>query len=155
LGMLADDIFLYFGFGCRNVSKIYLPIGYDVSRLFPVFEKNYSWLHKHNKYMSNYDYNRTLMVLNKTAHLSNEFVMLVENSALSSPIATLNYETWHDKSVLATQLRQQADQIQCIVTQNPAEWEFPTIPFGKSQRPSLSDYADGADTMKFLESLSN
>jgi hypothetical protein len=153
LEKLADDIFLYFGFGCRNVSKLYIPTGYDITQIFPHFERNYKWLHEHNKYMNNYDYNRTLLMLNKTSHLSNEFIMLVENPSIASSIATLNYETWHDEQALATHLKHNADKIQCIATKDPARWNFPSVPFGQTQQPTLSDYADGVDTMKFLLSL--
>jgi hypothetical protein len=153
LEKLADDIFLYFGFGCRNVSKLYVPVGYDLTQLFPAFEKNYKWLHSHNKYMNNYDYNRTLLMLNKTLHLANEFVMLVENTSIPSSIATLNYETWHDEEVLATHLKHNADKLQCIVAREPAQWTFAPQPFGSTQQPELNEYADGVDTMEFLFSL--
>lgn len=86
---LAHDVFLYFGFGCRNVSKIYVPVGFDITRLFPLFE-SYSWLHHHTRYMNNYDYQRTLLLMNKTPHLANEFVMILENESISSPIAIRN-----------------------------------------------------------------
>jgi hypothetical protein len=155
LTKLADDIFLYFGFGCRNVSKLYLPLGYDATQLFPAFESKYKWLHNHNKYMNNYDYNRTLLMLNKTPHLTNEFVMLVENPSIPSAIATLHYETWHDQAVLSTHLKHQAENIQCIATREPSQWSFASVPLGETQHPALSDYADGIDTMKFLLSLSS
>ncbi len=151
---LADDIFLYFGFGCRNVSKLYLPLGYDIAKLFPAFEKNYKWLHEHNKYMSNYDYNRTLLMLNKTPHLANEFVMITENKSISSSIGCLNYEYWHDERVLKTQLHIQADKIQCVVAAEPHRWVgSPVVCFGEAQHPQLNDYADGKDTIAFLLSL--
>jgi hypothetical protein len=153
LEKLADDIFLYFGFGCRNVSKLYVPVGYDLTQLFPCFEKNYKWLHSHNKYMNNYDYNRTLLMLNKTPHLANEFVMLVESTSIPSSIATLNYETWHDEQVLATQLKHNADKLQCIVAAEPSPWAFATQSLGSTQQPELEEYADGVDTMKFLLGL--
>lgn len=151
---LADDIFLYFGFGCRNVSKLYLPLGYDITRLFPAFERNYKWLHEHNKYMSNYDYNRTLLMLNKTPHLANEFVMITENKSISSSIGCLNYEYWHDDYVLKTQLQIHADKIQCVVAAEPDRWAgSPVVSFGEAQHPQLNNYADGKDTIAFLLSL--
>lgn len=154
LQKLADDVFLYFGFGCRNVSKIYVPVDFDLKRLFPAFEVKYKWLHSHNKYMSNYDYQRTILMLNKTKHLANEFLMLQENTSIASPIATLYFERWHDENVLLSHLKQQSEKIQCIVSAEPAKWNFTSsVNFGEAQQPSLTDYADGVDTLAFLQSL--
>ena len=153
LEKLADDIFLYFGFGCRNVSKLYVPVGYDVRVLFPHLKK-YAWLHQHGKYMNNYDYNRTILLLNKTEHLANEFIMLQESPSIPSPISVLYYEYWHDENVLKTKLKESADKIQCIVSGQPERWKFPSsVRFGRSQRPELWDYADGVDTLEFLTRL--
>jgi hypothetical protein len=153
LELLADDIFLYFGFGCRNVSKIFVPVGYDFVALFPYFEK-YKWLHQHGKYMNNYDYNRTLLLLNKTPHLANEFIALVENESIPSPISTLHYQFWHDENVLNAVLKKNAEKIQCVVSGEPGRWKFTSsVAFGQSQHPELWDYADGVDTMEFLLSL--
>lgn len=166
LKQLADDVFLYFGLGCRNVSKLYVPVGYDITQLFPQFEK-YKWLHSHTKFMNNYDYQRTILLLNKTPHFANEFVMLVENENLASPIGTLYYEHWHDERILLTKLHALFDKIQCVVasqgyvatlnsqpaTQSPSSLvprPLPLVPFGRSQHPALTDYADGIDTMQFL-----
>lgn len=154
LEQLAHDVFLYFGFGCRNVSKLYVPVGYDITKLFPRFEVRYKWLHNHNKFMNNYDYQRTILLLNKTPHLANEFVMLLENPAIGSPIATLHYSFWHDEELLKSQLKQNADKIQCTVATEPAKWDLPSaVAFGQSQHPELWDYADGIDTMAFLLAL--
>ena len=150
LELLADDIFLYFGFGCRNVSKLYVPAGYDLTILFPRFGK-YKWLHQHGKYMNNYDYNRTLLLLNKTPHLANEFIALVENESIPSPISNLHYQFWQDEKLLNEHLAANADKIQCIVSGDNSRWAL--VPFGQSQSPQLWDYADGVDTMKFLLSL--
>ncbi|MBL7779524.1 MAG: acyl-CoA reductase [Chitinophagales bacterium] len=166
LKQLADDVFLYFGLGCRNVSKLYVPVGYDITQLFPHFE-TYKWLHSHTKFMNNYDYQRTILLLNKTPHFANEFVMLVENENIASPIGTLYYEHWHDERVLQTKLGALADKIQCVVaaqgylaTHNSllttasssslAPLPSPFVSFGHAQQPSLIDYADGIDTMQFL-----
>ena len=153
LELLADDIFLYFGFGCRNVSKIYVPVGYDITKLFPHFEK-YKWLHQHGKYMNNYDYNRTLLLLNKTPHLANEYIALVENESIPSPISTLHYQFWHDENVLNTFLKKNAERIQCVVSGEPERWKLASsVKFGQSQHPELWDYADGVDTLAFLLGL--
>ncbi len=152
LDQLADDVFLYFGFGCRNVSKLYIPVGYDTTRLFHHFEKKYKWLHGHTKYMHNYDYNRAILLLNKTPHYANEFVMLVENASIPSPISSLYYEFWHDKNVLNTHLQQNAEKIQCVVSKTTLTG-ITSVKFGESQQPKLGDYADGKDTLKFLLKL--
>jgi hypothetical protein len=153
LDALNEDIFLYFGFGCRNVSKIYVPAGYDFVGLFPHFER-YAWLHNENKYLNNYDYNRTLLLLNKTPHFSNDFVMLTENQSIASPISMVYYEYWHDEKVLNTQLKLNADKIQCIVSSNPGKWTAASsVQFGQSQHPALWDYADSVDTIRFLLNL--
>lgn len=153
LEKLADDVFLYFGFGCRNVSKLYVPVGYNFEVLFPAFEK-YAWLHQHTKYMNNYDYNRTILLLNKTPHFADDKVMLVEDARIASPIATLHYEYWHDEHILKSKLKQSAAKIQCVVSGNPGKWGGTSeAAFGKAQYPVLNDYADGVDTMKFLLEL--
>ena len=151
---LANDIFMYFGFGCRNVSKLYVPVDYDLTRLFPAFEKRFSWMHSHNKYMSNYDYNRTILMLNKIPHLANEFVMINESASISSPIGCLHYETWHDKNILVSNIKKDLDKIQCVVVANPREWPaLSSVTIGEAQNPELWDYADGTDTLQFLFSL--
>ncbi len=153
LDLMADDIFLYFGFGCRNVSKLFVPVGYDVTALFLHFEK-YKWLHQHGKYMNNYDYNRTLLLLNKTPHLSNDYIMLQESDTIPSPISTLYYQFWHDERVLNTLLKQNAEKIQCVVSAQPDRWDITSsVTFGQSQHPELWDYADGVDTLQFLQTL--
>lgn len=155
LEKLSDDIFLYFGLGCRNVSKIFIPKGYDVTSLFPHFEKKYKWLHSHSKYMNNYDYHRTILLLNKTPHYANEFVMLAENYSIASSIATLHYEYWHDMNLLTTSLKSHSSEIQCVVANE--ELNLPPsiqqVKFGQAQRPQLRDYADGMDIIKFLLGL--
>lgn len=153
LEKLGDDIFMYFGFGCRNVSKLYVPQGYDITQLFPRFSK-YAWLHQFSKYMNNYDYNRTLLMLNKVPHLANEFLSITENAAIASPISVLNYEFYKDETSLAEHLKENADKIQCIVSGEPERWiTSSSVAFGQSQHPELWDYADGADTVKFLLTL--
>lgn len=153
LRALADDVCMYFGLGCRNVSKIYVPRGYDVANLLPHFEP-YLWMHQHNRYMSNYDYQRTLLLLNKTPHTANDIVMLVENEAIASPLATLHY-TYYDNMESALQnCKTQADKIQCIAASvNAPFFDNSRVPLGQTQQPRLSDYADGVDTVQFLLGL--
>lgn len=144
LGKLADDVYLYFGLGCRNVTKIYVPQDYDFVPLLEVFKK-YNYLADHNKYKNNYDYNLALHILNKKFYMTNGSVLLIEEPALFSPISQLNYEFYTDKNLLAEQLLQNPD-MQCLVSKDH-------VPFGGAQSPSLTDYADGIDTMAFLRDL--
>jgi len=141
---LADDVYQYFGRGCRNVTKIYVPAEYDFIPLLTAFKK-YNYLADHHKYKNNYDYNLSIHLLNKKIYMSNESLLLVENPSFFSPISQLNYEfyTNMDKLVASLNGRQ---ELQCIVGKN-------FIPFGQTQTPSLYDYADGRDTLQFLTNL--
>jgi hypothetical protein len=144
LDKLADDVYLYFGLGCRNVTKLYVPEGYDFIPLLNAFRK-YNYLADHHKYKNNYDYNLAILLLNKKFYMSNESLLLSEDSSLFSPISQLNYEFYTDNDKLLGSL-QQNENLQCI-----AGKDF--TPFGTTQKPSLTDYADGVDTMKFLATL--
>lgn len=144
LALLADDVYLYFGLGCRNVTKLYVPAGYDFVPLLQAFGK-YNWLADHHKFKNNYDYNLAILILNKQLYMSNESLLLVENNSLFSPISQLHYETYTDRKVLVAGLQTHPD-IQCLVGHGFTD-------FGKSQQPGLADYADGVDTMAFLTAL--
>lgn len=143
LDALADDIFLYFGLGCRNVTKLYVPQDYD---FIPLLEacKKYNYLAEHHKYKNNYDYNLALLLLNKNFYMSTPALLLVENASLFSPVSQLHYEHYTDAAALTAALRHHPD-LQCIVGQGH-------IPFGQAQVPSLTDYADGVNTLSFLSS---
>jgi hypothetical protein len=153
LAGLASDIFDYFGLGCRSVSSLLLPVGYDLTTLFPHFSA-YAWLHNHSRYMNNYDYNRTIYLLNADPHLANEFVMVLENKALASVIGTLHYQYYTSLPQAEETIQQHAEEIQCVVAAEGILNNLPQkVNFGKAQQPTLSDYADGVDTMQFLLSL--
>jgi hypothetical protein len=139
---LSDDILSYFGLGCRNVSKIYFENGFNTDRLFERAEKH-KYLFEHTKYMNNYDYQRTLLLMNSVPHLSNNFLMIRECPDLFSPISTVHYE-WYEKIAhVELKLEEQKNEVQCIIGRD-------FIPFGGSQSPCLMDYADGIDVMSFL-----
>ena len=144
LEKLSDDVFLYFGLGCRNVTKLYVPDAYDFIPLLEAFRK-YSYLADHHKYKNNYDYNLAIQLLNKKYYMTNGCILLIEDPSLFSPISQLNYEYYADKISVEQALEKEND-IQCIVAPNH-------LPFGQSQKPSIDDYADGVDTMKFLGGL--
>lgn len=141
---LADDVHLYFGMGCRNVTKIFVPKEYDFIPLLSAFKK-YDYFKDHNKYKNNYDYYLALHILNGKFYMSNESIILLENPSIFSPISQLNYEFYTDKKVVAENLRSLND-LQCAVGHD-------YIPFGQAQIPSLPDYADGIDTINFLTNL--
>lgn len=150
LKLLADDLFMYFGLGCRNVTKLYLPKGFDVNRIFAgIF--HYSEIGFHNKYGNNYDYYRAIYMLNKEPFLENGFAILRENANLGSPVAVINYEFYDNLENLKQELNTVEDKIQCVVSLENVISN--SVGFGKSQKPALHDYADGVDTMKFLIEL--
>lgn len=144
LEKLADDVHLYFGKGCRNVTKIFVPKDYDFVPLLSAFNK-YNYFKDHHKYKNNYDYYLTLQILNRKFYMANESIILAEEASIFSPISQLNYEFYTDKMKVAGELRS-SDDLQCAVGHD-------YIPFGQAQLPSLTDYADGINTLKFLTEL--
>ena len=148
---LGSDIFTYFGLGCRNVSKIYVPHGYHFDTLLEALHEYRDLIH-HNKYKNNFDYNLTLLVLNNTPYLNNGCLLLREDPSLQARIACVHYGYYDDLYDLEKQLAERRDEIQCVVGNMPIR-DFTVVPFGKSQEPGLSDYADGVDVMQFLTSL--
>lgn len=147
---LADDIFLFFGLGCRNVSKLYLPEGYKFEALFDAF-RHYNCFSLHHKWMNNHDYYRSVFLLNKIPLIDNGFVILTWNQAIASPPAVLYYEYYTNKDDLLKWVYLKRDEIQIIVCKNGIPG-YSCLP-GKAQKPGLSDYADGVDTMQFLLGL--
>ena len=147
---LADDIFLYFGLGCRNISKIYIPYGYDFKKFFNSIEY-YKFVIDHNKYGNNYDYNKTIYLINKVTHMDNGFILLKEDQHLVSPISVLFYQYYKDIKDVKEEISLNSDKIQCVVTTIPGFYQ--SVPFGKTQFPGLNDYADNIDTMEFLTHL--
>ncbi len=150
LKLLADDLFMYFGLGCRNVTKLYLPKGYDLD---PIFKSifHYKEIGNHNKYGNNYDYYRAIYLMNSEPFLENGFAILRENPNLGSPVAVINYEYYSALSDVKKELKLRESEIQCVVSL-PQVIEN-SIAFGDTQKPSLSDYADGVDTLAFLVEL--
>ena len=144
LGSLADDICQFFGLGCRNVTKVYVPGGYDFETLLSACRK-YDYLADHHKYKNNYDYNLALHILNEKFYMTNDSLLLIEDPAIFSPISQVNYEYYSNREMLLSSLFSNQN-IQCIVGHG-------NVPFGQAQRPGLFDYADKVDTMEFLNSL--
>lgn len=147
---LGKDVFSYFGLGCRNISKIFVPEGYEFIKLLDSWA-GYKEIINHHKYANNYDYQKSILLVNKVPHLDNGFVLLTQHEQLVSPIAVLHFETYTTQADLKNKLKTQKDKIQCIVSANG--WYDQSIPFGKAQQPELWDYADRIDTLKFLADL--
>lgn len=145
---LGTDICSYFGLGCRNVSKVFIPTGYAPEKLFDAIEPYRVALNDHFKYMNNYSYQRSILLLNQTHHLDNGVFILTESQNYASPIAVLNYEFYEDLNAIKQKLVLDNELIQCIATE--AFTGDKTVNFGDTQQPGLGDYADGIDTMKFL-----
>jgi len=146
---LAKDVFTYFGLGCRNVTQLCVPEGYDFAPLLEVFSA-YGGLTEHHKYRNNYDYHLAIYLLNKVPCLTNGSLLLVENELPFSAVSVLHYRYYNDKPALIETLSERND-IQCIAGNDADDSRL--VPFGQTQRPSLTDYADGVDTMHFLSSL--
>ncbi|MFH2141602.1 MAG: acyl-CoA reductase [Bacteroidota bacterium] len=150
LSGLADDIFLYFGLGCRNVSKILVPKDTDIRKILPAFEK-FNGIINHNKYANNYSYNSTVYYMNNIKFLDTGFLLLKHDLNISSPIAVIYFDYYKNISNLVKYFISNNDQMQCIVSNIPEIQK--RIQFGCTQKPELSDYSDGVDTIDFLISL--
>jgi hypothetical protein len=150
LSCIADDIFSYFGKGCRNVSKLYVPRGFRIE----VLEKPFSFynnLLSHHKYANNYHYYKTVFILEKKTFIDMGYLLLAEADPLETPVSVVHFEFYVDLAALLNKLYWTRDQIQCIVT---ADRNIPGAVYpGTTQVPDLLDFADGVDTMEFLLGL--
>jgi hypothetical protein len=150
LKAFGDDYFQYFGLGCRNVSKVYVPKGYELPRLIDAL-LGYEKVLDHHKYRNNYDYNKSIYLVNKESHLDSGFFMMRESEELVSPISVLFYEYYSSPAELDLVLATNSEKIQCVVSANA--WYEGSLPLGKAQNPELWDYADGVDTLEFLSGI--
>lgn len=151
LALLGEDVLTYYGLGCRNVSKLFVPKSYDFTKFYEAIEPKKDYCVHHHKFFNNYEYNRSILLVNRTEHLDNGFLMLLESDALVSPLSVLHFQTYSSLDEVKTTLAESADSIQCVV--GAENNQLPTIPFGDAQKPSLTDYADGIDTMAFLSNI--
>jgi hypothetical protein len=142
---LASDCFDFFGMGCRNVSKLYLPDGFNLNRIFENF-LGQAHLIQHHKYGNNYDYNRTIFLMNQIPFLDNNVFMLKEDEGIHAPLSVIYYEFYTDKGTVLERLEGMKENIQAIVGHD-------FIPFGKAQAPDITDFADGVDTCSWLNTL--
>ncbi len=142
---LGKDIFSYYGLGCRNVSHLLLPKGYDLNNIFGAIV-DYGEVINHNKYCNNYDYYKAIFLMNQEKIIENGFLLTRETEELFAPVAMLHYHFYENKEEAKAYITKNEEKIQAIIGK-----EY--IPFGAAQAPALDDYADGVDTMKFLTSL--
>ncbi len=147
LSSLGNDVFSYFGLGCRNVSKLYVPIGYDLTKLFQTWERFSTALH-HQKYANNYDYQKSILRVNRIPFFDNGFILLQEDTALVSPVSVLYFEYYEDPADLQKKMERHLDKFQCLVSAR--RWFTGSEAFGQAQFPEVTDYADKVDTLKFL-----
>lgn len=153
LNHLGHDIFDYFGLGCRNISKLLIPKGYDIGTFFRPIE-TYQPVINHHKYNNNYDYNKSIYLVNSEKHFDNGFLILKEEKSLSSPLAVLYYEYYDTITDAEEKVNADSEKIQCAVCISPLKLNNQVVSPGQSQQPRLWDYADGVDTMQFLTKLS-
>jgi hypothetical protein len=144
---LANDIFSYFGLGCRNVSTLFLPKGYNFINLIPYFE-SFSFIANHNKYANNYEYNRALYLMNSAPHLDNGFCLFVESQAIGTPVGVINYSYYNSQQDNIDFIELNSENIQCVVSNSNVFGKV--VPLGAAQSPTLTDYADNVDTVEFL-----
>ncbi|WP_090604209.1 aldehyde dehydrogenase family protein [Parapedobacter koreensis] len=149
LVQLGSDIFDYFGLGCRSVSKLFVPKGYDISAFYAGIAP-FADIADHYKYTNNYDYNKSIYLINGDPHYDNGFLLVKPDERTASPLATLYMEEYDNEDMLSAKLAATASQLQCVVSLEPLESPVPSVRFGQSQQPALDDYADGVNTLDFL-----
>ncbi len=142
---LGKDIFLYFGLGCRNVSKLLVPKGYSFDTFFESIV-DFGFVVNNKKYGNNYDYHRAIYLLESMTFLDNNFLMIKENADLHSPVGVLYYQYYENEKELNAYLDSIKDELQCVVGAK-------NIPFGYSQQPVITDFADNVNTLEFLVNL--
>lgn len=152
LQLLGHDIFDYFGLGCRSISKLLVPQGYDFVAFFEALESFHPIIN-HHKYNNNYDYNKSIYLVNLEKHLDNGFLLLKEDEKMASPLAVAFYENYQNLSAVEDQLNAKQADIQCVVSHAKLGIPGQVVPFGESQYPRLWDYADNVNTMDFLATV--
>lgn len=150
LAKLGEDVFSYFGLGCRNVSKLFVPEKYSFTPLLDSWS-SYAFVSNHHKYHNNYEYHKSILLVNQQPHLDTGFLLLREEKALVSPIAVLFYETYSSQKDLRSKLGEIQEKIQCRVS--AAGWWNGSLAFGQAQSPQVDDYPDQVDTLQFLMSI--
>lgn len=145
LAELGKDIFYYYGLGCRNVSKLLVPMDYNFNQFFEAIFK-FGYLADNKKYANNYEYNRTIYLMGREDFLDNNFLIIKPDNQIHAPISVVFYERYKTQKDVQTYLETNNQEIQCIVGHG-------YIPFGNSQSPVITDFADNINTMNFLVNL--
>jgi hypothetical protein len=151
LDLLADDILSYFGMGCRNISKVLIPDGFDIKLLIQKLEKYNEYIH-HHKFANNYTYHKAIFLMNLNDHLDAGFLIIKQDSKIAAPIGVLFYDFYKNVEEVKNIVADKKEELQCLVSKLEL---MEAIPYGSSQKPSLETYADGEDTLLFLSKLTN
>ena len=146
LELLSDDIFMYFGLGCRNVSKLFIPEGYDLNILKEKFKK-YNHIVNHNKFYNNYNYQKIINTMNGELFIDGDYFLMKQSKEYAPPISVIYYDFYNEILEVQEAVKVNKNQIQCIVTNLQIE---NSIKFGEAQKPKLYQYADDIDTLDFL-----
>ncbi|QQD13596.1 acyl-CoA reductase [Sphingobacterium sp. UDSM-2020] len=149
LKALGHDIFDYYGLGCRSVSKIFIPKNYDISHFYEGIE-SFKDVNTHYKYNNNYDYNKSIYLINGDKHYDNGFLLLKQDDKIASPLAVVYFEEYDNLDNLSQHLNTLSDRLQCVTSEAPLTIKTPAFKFGAGQNPALDDYADGVNTLEFL-----
>lgn len=147
---LGEDIFSYYGLGCRNVSCVFIPQELNLQEFLGRLS-DYSVVMDNHKYVNNYTYQKSLLMLNQEKFLDNGFLLMKESNSLLSPVSVLHYQVYSDLANLKQRVAAARQNLQVVVSARG--WFEGSVPFGTAQYPLVDDYADGVDTMKFLSSL--
>ncbi len=147
---LSDDIYQYFGLGCRNVTHLILPRNVDFHLLYTAFDKYMNIIH-HHKYYNNYTYHKAILLMNLTKHYDHGFMLFQEKQDLHTPISTLNYHFYDHIEEVENYIKINFNELQCITSN--MKLSFNTVGFGETQKPKLYDYSDNVNTLEFLTNL--
>lgn len=148
---LGKDIFSYYGLGCRNVSKLFIPKDYTLNHVIEILDENYEYVTQHNKYMNNYEYNNAIWILNKENYLMGKTLLYKYDKGWNTRIASVHIEKYDSYNALQSRILDNLDNIQCVVGNQSILNDVEVIPFGESQSPKWNEFADNIDTMKFLK----
>lgn len=146
LESLADDMFSYFGKGCRSVGKLFVPENFNIQRVFENSVK-YSYFKNHNKYVNNFDYHRAIYLMNQDKFLENDFFVIRESDKMHAPVGVCFYERYSDLDKVKEKVNALSDELQVISGLDES------AAIGCNQMTTLLDYADGVDTMEFLQGV--
>lgn len=152
LRLLGNDIFDYYGLGCRNVSKFLVPKDYNFIPFFEAIEP-FNPILNHHKYQNNYDYNKSIYLINKNKHFDNGFLLVTESDKITSPLSAVFYQEYDSLNDAVNYIDTEKDNIQVVVSNSGVELPTAKVKLGESQNPKLWDYADGVDTIAFLTAL--